>query len=94
MDEAYSLPEHDSYGQPITGLWGVAFASGGGCSDDLFDDFRSWLISMGRKVYEAALADPETVHEIAERDGLEEDVFFEELQYVPSQVLREKTGEE
>lgn len=80
------------------GLWAVAFDIGGGCSQDMFDDFRAWLISMGREVYEAGLRDPESVYEAAERAGLEdlgEDaIFFEELQYVPSQVLREKTGED
>lgn len=86
MEQAYSRPRE--------GLWGVAFDIGGGCSDDAFDDFRSWLISMGRKVFEAAVHDPETVYEVAEQAGLGEDVFFEEFQYVPSRVLREKTGKE
>lgn len=86
MDESHSQPEE--------GLWAVAFDIGGGCSDDAFDDFRAWLISMGREVYEAAVRDPETVYAVAEREGLGEDVFFEEFQYVPSQVLRELTGEE
>jgi hypothetical protein len=84
MDEASSPPGE--------GLWGVAFDIGGGCSHDGFDDFRSWLISMGRAVFEAALRDPQTVHDVAERAGLEEDVFFEEFQYVAGRVLREKTG--
>jgi hypothetical protein len=86
MDEAYSRPRE--------GLWGVAFDIGGGCSDDMFDDFRSWLISMGREVYEAAVRDPETVYQVAEQAGLKDDVFFEGFQYVPYRVWREKTGEE
>jgi hypothetical protein len=86
MDESYSRPQE--------GLWRVAFDIGGGCSDDMFDDFRTWLISMGREVFEAAVRNPETVYEVAEQEGLGEDVFFEEFQYVPYRVWREKTGEE
>jgi hypothetical protein len=86
MDEAYSRPRE--------GLWAVAFDIAGGCSDDMFDDFRAWLISMGREVYEEAVRNPESVYVVAERAGIGEDVFFESFQYVPSQVLRTLTGEE
>ena len=41
MDQAYSWP-----------LWGADFIIGGGCSDDGFIDFRGWLISVGREIYE------------------------------------------
>jgi hypothetical protein len=37
---------------------------------------------------------PETVREVAEQQGLEDDVFFEEFQYVPNQVWREMSGGE
>jgi hypothetical protein len=39
-------------------LWAAAYLFGGGCSDDSFTDFRSWLISMGRETYTLALTDP------------------------------------
>src|SRR6187551_1911020 len=42
-------------------LWGAAYVINGGCSDDCFDDFRGYLISMGRKVYEGAIRDPDTL---------------------------------
>lgn len=74
-------------------LWGAAYLIEGGCSDDGFADFRSWLISMGREVYEAALRDPESLLEVADADGLEA-TSFEEFQYVPQQVYEEKTGQE
>jgi hypothetical protein len=61
MDEAYSPPEE--------GLWAVAFDIGGGCSEDGFDDFRAWLISMGHEVYQEAVRNPESVYEVAERAG-------------------------
>jgi hypothetical protein len=94
MTEAYSRPKRIKRGRPLDGLWAVAYDIGGGCSDDGFDDFRSWLISMGQEVYEAVLRAPKKVYEVVEKAGLEDEVFFEELQYVPSRVLREKTGEE
>ena len=37
MDDAY-----------IWDLWGAAYLINGGCSDDGFAYFRSWLISRGR----------------------------------------------
>lgn len=40
-------------------LWGAAYIMNGGCSDDGFIDFRSWLLLQGRAVYEAARKDPE-----------------------------------
>lgn len=82
----------EAYSRSREGLWAVAFDIGGGCSDDMFDDFRSWLISMGREVYEAAIKDPDSVYAVAEQHHLGEDVFFEEFQYVPSQVLRMLSG--
>lgn len=75
-------------------LWGAAtLLSGDYCSDDAFSDFRSWLISMGRPVYEGALADPESLANAAHAPGVE-DIFFEGFQYVSSQVYEERTGEE
>jgi hypothetical protein len=75
-------------------LWGAAYILGGGCSDDGFMDFRSWLISMGRETYERALKDPESLADIPLGPAVEEDVFFEGLAYVASQVYEKKTGEE
>ena len=36
-------------------LWGPAYIIGGGCSDDGFWDFRSWLVARGKRVYLVAL---------------------------------------
>lgn len=74
-------------------LWGAAYIIAGGCSDDGFTDFRSWLVSMGRRVFEAAVSDVESLVEVADAPGVE-DVFFEEFQYVPAQVYEELTGRE
>ena len=42
-------------------LLGPAYVINGGCSDDGFTDFRSWLIAQGKMVYDAALADPDSL---------------------------------
>lgn len=45
-------------------LWAAAFLVNGGCSDDGFDYFRGWLVAQGRTVWEAALADPDSLAEL------------------------------
>jgi len=42
-------------------LRGAAFIINGGCSDDGFRYFRDWLISEGEEIYQAALADPDSL---------------------------------
>ncbi|MCP9988995.1 DUF4240 domain-containing protein [Streptomyces sudanensis] len=51
----------DSYTSP---LWAAAYMINGGCSDDGFDYFRGWLITQGRKTFERAVADPESLAEL------------------------------
>ena len=65
-------------------LWGAAYLMDGGCGDDSFMDFRYTLISMGRQIYEAALANPDSLARI---DC--EHPTFEGYQYVSSQVYEE-----
>lgn len=74
-------------------LWGAAYIIGGGCSDDNFIDFRSWLISMGKDIFESALKDTETLSDVVDRPDIE-DCFFEEFLYVPGKVYEEKLGSE
>jgi hypothetical protein len=50
-------------------LWGAAYLINGGCSDDGFIDFRSWLILQGKQVYDAARANPDSLADL----GVEED---------------------
>jgi len=74
-------------------LWGAAFVIGSGCSDDWFDYFRFWLISMGRQVYDEALGDPESLAEASGRPGVE-DIFFEDFGYVDGTVLEQRGVED
>jgi hypothetical protein len=45
-------------------LWGAAYLINGGCSDDGFTDFRSWLILQGREVFEAAVRHPDSLSDV------------------------------
>jgi hypothetical protein len=45
-------------------LWGAAYLINGGCSDDGFIDFRSWLVLQGRDVFQAAVANPDTLADV------------------------------
>ncbi len=78
----------DAYTWP---LWGAAYVMHGGCSDDAFSDFRATLISHGRKIYETALADPESLADLDFTN--EEDICYEGFQYVKNDVAEEKLGE-
>lgn len=49
-------------------LWAAAYLMNGGCSDDGFTDFRSWLILKGRDVFQTAVSNPDTLADIADPD--------------------------
>src|SRR5262249_60345691 len=67
-------------------LWGAAYIIAGGYSDDAFMDFRSWLISKGEAVYNAAMKNPETLAEAVVDSDTNDDCQFEEFQYYASPV--------
>jgi hypothetical protein len=51
-------------------LWAAAFAiSHHFASDDLFSDFRGWLIAQGKDIYEKALANPDSLADLDRFDG-------------------------
>ena len=71
-------------------LWGAAFVLGGGCSDDGFMDFRAWLISRGKRVYETALEDADSlVWAVKASDG---ECQLEEIQYVAAEAWEQITS--
>lgn len=48
-------------------LWGAAeLIYGQGCSGDSFHYFQMWLVGLGRKVYEAATDDPDSLADVPE----------------------------
>ncbi len=46
--------------------WGAAYLINGGASDDGFYYFRCWLVGMGKTVYEAALAGPDSLADVVD----------------------------
>jgi len=73
-------------------LWVVAWlCQGGRCSDDGFSDFRRWLISRGRAIYEAAIADADALFDEMRHT---EDPAFELFGYIPGEIYRTMTGGE
>ena len=47
----------------------AAYLMNGGCSDDGFEYFRLWVISRGRKAYEAAMANPDNLIDYIDYDN-------------------------
>jgi uncharacterized protein DUF4240 len=74
-------------------LWGAAHVVHGWCSDDGFEYFRRWLVSRGRDVYEAALAEPDSLAQLDVRPGPDAVWEFEAIYYVAVQIFEEKGGE-
>lgn len=76
-----------------TDLWGAAYLMNGGASDDGFDYFRGWLIAQGKKVFEAALENPDSLADIVP-EGAEADFEFEleDMLYIGRDPWMEKTG--
>lgn len=72
-------------------LWGAAYLINGGCSDDGSHYFRAWLISRGRNVYEAAVANPDSLAGLTDPDRDDE---FEDLWGASQEAYRENTGGE
>lgn len=75
-------------------LWGAAYIIGGGCGDDSFMDFRAWLISRGRSVFDRAMLNPDCLAEIDIGSDAQDGAFFETFAYVAGQVYRDKAGSE
>lgn len=71
------------------GLWDAAsIIKEHGCSDDGFQDFRSWLIAQGKEVYLDALKDPDSLADIDPYG----DCCFEGLAYVGDSAYEHLTG--
>ncbi len=65
-------------------LWAAAYVINGGCSDDAFIDFRSWLIGQGEMIFEGAIKSPDSLSNI----DIETDEW-EGLQYCANQAYKE-----
>lgn len=72
-------------------LWEAAKLLKGGCSDDGFEDFRAWLLSRGRKVYEAAMRNPDSL--VKQADDSRDNYELGSMLYVASNAYEAATGE-
>lgn len=70
-------------------LWAAAEVINGGASDDGFYYFCCWLVGMGRAVYEAALADPDTLADVVDPA---QDYHEAECYYAARQAWEDVTG--
>lgn len=69
------------------GLWSAASVVAGGCSDDGFMDFRSWLIAQGEKNYYDVLKNPDQLSYIK----MDEYCFFERMYSVGYRAYEQST---
>lgn len=79
-------------------LWGAGYVINGGMGDDCFTSFRHWLISRGQKVFERALADPDSLADVPEavEDGIAAERFGEVVKAAtaPGDLEGEDWGED
>lgn len=75
-------------------MWCAGYIMNGGCSDDMFEYFRLWVISRGREVYENAKADPDSLIAVADVEVPEEIFDFESFWYVANNAFEKKTGKD
>lgn len=73
--------------------WGVAYLINGGCSDDGFDYFRLYVISLGRKIFDEALDNPETLSKYLNENNFGE-WGAETIHYSASYAYEQKNGGE
>ena len=72
-------------------LWMACYLlSGGYASDDGFKDFRSYLISRGRDVFEKAVNNPDSLDDLVPREEVAPE--YESFAYSASKAYHQKTG--
>ena len=71
-------------------LWCAAYLMCGGCSDDGFDYFRYWLASRGEAVFQATLANTDSLADYPFVTADDDYYEFEDFAYVADGVFAEK----
>lgn len=72
-------------------LWEPVYALNGGCSDDAFEYFRSWLIGQGKNKFYWTRKYPRLLFLIGVKEIIEN---YEGLAYCAYQAYQNKTGQE
>jgi hypothetical protein len=97
-DEVISFDRlyHDLYHELYSwDLWGLIYLVAGGCSDDGFDYFRSWIMSQGREAWALAVSDPEGFGLRYLVDGADPDDYWCEIfTYAAYDAYEAITGEQ
>jgi hypothetical protein len=75
-------------------LWGAAWVLLDGAGDDTFENFRCWLISLGRHVFEGALHEPDALAGLLESFDPESDGEAEDVGYAAFDAYEQLTGDE
>lgn len=73
-------------------LWAAATLVLRYCSDDVFYDFRGWLIAQGQAVFETVLNDPESLAEIDVTTGDDGKARLFYMCSVANKAYMERTG--
>lgn len=71
--------------------WCACYLMNGGCSDDGFDYFRSWVVAQGKDAYYMALENPDYLVNLLDRAEYFE---FESLDYVSNTAFEKTTGKD
>lgn len=72
-------------------LWAAAYIINYGTTDAGFDYFAGWLIAKGQEIYEAALADADSLTDLVDIDGSAE---CESMLYVAQYAFERRMGRE
>jgi hypothetical protein len=73
-------------------MWCAGYIMNGGCSDDGFEYFRNWIISLGKEKYQKAKENPDSL--IYEYNTSTEFYEFEGFWYVALTAFNNKTGKD
>lgn len=62
-------------------------------SDDVFEEFRAWLVAQGRRRFEEAIRSPESIVDFLERDNVDA-VAGDAILLAASRAYSDKTGKD
>ena len=86
FDRTFSLLMSYSYSYR---LWEAAYSLNGGCSDDAFEYFRSWLIAQGKNKFYWTIKHPRMLFLTGVKELIEQ---YEGIAYCSREAFETKTG--
>lgn len=93
FDKHFNLKMRETY---TWNLWGAAYLIAGCNSEFAFSEFRCWLISRGREVFDQTIACPD---DLADFDGLslkdgKAYPYLDEYDLIAGQIYEDRVGQE